>query len=115
MDLKIIKETIKEITDKELMDLKEMIQKEIEKRSKYKVIVLEYNDYKGKTWIARVNPETLKIEEFLKAASKVNFGKKYVGEKRYKIPLVEGIIYAIQELGHRKYYKVTNGKLVVHK
>lgn len=107
-----LKETIKGMTDEELLSLAQMVQKEIERRSKYEVLVLEYNDYKGKTWVARVNPETLEVEEFISASSKRTYGRRYMGEKRYKIPLVEGAMYAIQELGRRKYYKIEDGKLI---
>jgi len=107
-----LKETIKGMTDEELLSLSQMVQKEIERRSKYEVLTLEYNDYKGKTWVARVNPETLEIVEFIPASSKRTYGRRYMGEKRYKIPLVEGTMYAIQELGRRKYYKVVDGKLI---
>ncbi len=83
----------------------------------YIVEELVYNAYKGsgKCWIARVDPETLKIQDFLMAES-IQRRDGYSGTKIFKVPLVENTVYKYVESGSKtvdskNYYIIRNDEL----
>ena len=89
-----------------------------ETETKYVVRELRYNRYKGsgKAWIAKVDPETKKILEFLGTEARVP-RDGYSGYKVFKVPLTEGMKYLFCESGtktsdNRTYFSVVNGNLI---
>lgn len=88
------------------------------KEKEYTIWEMAYNQYKGsgKCWVARVDPETKKVIEFLESESKQP-RDNYSGKKLFKIPLVEGYMYLGCESGSKStdsrfYSKVIGGKLI---
>jgi hypothetical protein len=81
------------------------------------IIELSYNSCKGtgKCWIAKVDPETKKILNFIDAESRQP-RDGFSGQKTFSLPLIEGNCYLTCESGSkskddRTYYKVVNQKL----
>jgi len=83
---------------------------EIFNRKMHEVVTLSWDKFKGsgKCWVARIDPETKKIQGFLNAESVE--ASNYKGEKTFSVPLEEGSAYHFREAGSkscdRNYYKI---------
>jgi len=102
------------INTQDLNAMKMAIEEEIRKRSGKVLVKVLFHQYKGtgKAWVAKIDPATKKIIEFLAPLSTTKDG--YGGEKVYE--LCEGPTYMINEMGtksqdHRRIVMVSEGKL----